>query len=327
MAGFTFNKGSRKSGYLGQADMVEAYLWWYLPLNLLKLATLLPRLELAKATQITDYGCGPWTLPLAVWFLLPQWHAVPLGWTLIEPESAALEAGHRLFEFLAGSQQLKTWRFTQIKDRLGTQVRRKADLVMASHALNEWPETEDTLARLLLRDAQPEARLLIVEPGTRLAVRRLTQLRQMLIDLGAAPIAPCPHSGECPAPGQSVRDRFCHFSVPEKLPNWMQDLARQLGVQKDSNTLSYLYFQHKAVSNSNAQIARVISGPIKLDEGKSGCYLCSREGLLVGVSDEALWGNLVCYRKDQGIDAKTHRPRVSLISRKEGNFLLDTERN
>ncbi len=314
MEGFTVEKSQRLRGYLGHPEMLEGYLWWYLPLNLLKLSGLLPGLPGPIPAQITDYGCGPWTLPLAAWLLYPDWRRAPLGWTLVEPQAAALRAGRKIFEVIAAADPHTEWKFTQIPERLGTAIRRKADLVVSSHALNEWSESEEAVARFLLRDAQPQARILVVEPGTRLAVRRLVQLRAHLIASEAWPLAPCPHSGNCPAPGRTSSDRFCHFPAPADLPAWMRDLARELGTEKQSNTLSYLYVQRGLPRPHPPSLARIISGEIPLNDGV-GCYLCSREGLLVGGAGQAAWGDLVVYRKDQKVDPKTHCPRVTIHPR------------
>lgn len=312
MRGFTTDRSQRPGGYLGRWDYLEAYLWWYVPLNLLKLRNLLPRLNPPPARQVTDFGCGPWTLVLAIHLLLPSWRATEVGWTLVDPESAALDAGRRLFDRVCGTLGGATgWRFSTVRGRLGVPIRRPADLVLASHALNEWPGEAAAVADIMLRDTAPDVRVLVVEPGTRLAVRRLAALRERLIQGGVGLVAPCPHHAACPAAGRTPRDHFCHFPATAELPGWMADTARRLGIAKDTNTFSFLYGGRGRVVAAPSDRARVISGPLRLHDGREGHYLCTQEGLRVGLTQEgAAWGDLVRIGASEGLDPLILQPRV-----------------
>ena len=84
----------------------------------------------------------------------------------------------------------------------------RADLVVASYLIGEltpaaleglvreaWERTADTLV--------------IIEPGTTTGYRRTLAARDAVIAAGGSTLAPCPHDGACPLPG----DDWCHFSV------------------------------------------------------------------------------------------------------------------
>lgn len=82
------------------------------------------------------------------------------------------------------------------------------DLVIFSYSLNELSEkaASSTLHKAWLAT---KTALVIVEPGTPKAFKRLKKLRQELINYGAHILAPCPHDGVCPLDDND----WCHFSV------------------------------------------------------------------------------------------------------------------
>jgi len=315
MEGFTSDKPSRKADYLGRVEFLEAYLFWYLPHNLLKFSSLLPRLNLEPSSQLTDFGSGPLTVPLAFWLLKKDWRALDLGWTLVEPYSKALDSGLKLLEHVVSRfGQTLAWKFSRVRGRLGVAIQRKASLVVCSHVLNEVHDTETNLVHQLLRDVLPGAHLLLVEPGTRLASRRLVKLRGEFLKQKLHILAPCTHLGPCPAPGLHSHDHFCHFPGQSERPRWMEEVADQLGTQYNTRPVSFLHVQASSGPSSSLKRARVISTELPIPQLVHAHYLCAQEGLLVGHGREGnLWGEVVDYRLETEHDPKTRRPRAKII--------------
>lgn len=305
--GFTFDKASRIAGYLGRPALLEAYLWWFVPLNLIKLFTALRPLGTSVPSQVTDWGSGPLTAVMALWALFPEWRRQPIGWTVVDPERPALEAGRRLLAILG---QPSSWKISRVVGRLGTPLRRKADLILVSHALNEWNVSPAAALDRLLDAAAPHARLALVEPGTRLASKRLTALRDQAVGRGLVVQAPCTHHAPCPARSEARGGIFCHFPSVMPLPPWLENLAKDLGFDTEPPPFSHLILAHAPPAGAPAEsLARVMSEPLQGAGGRVLRYACCREGFVVlegalGASR----GEVVPYRLRPRRDPKTQRP-------------------
>jgi ribosomal protein RSM22 (predicted rRNA methylase) len=94
----------------------------------------------------------------------------------------------------------------------------KADLVVASYVLAEFPEEAcAAIAANLWTSA--DVTLALIEPGTPDGFARIRAARAALIEAGAHVAAPCTHDKACPISGWSVRESgsdqqkdWCHFS-------------------------------------------------------------------------------------------------------------------
>ncbi len=83
---------------------------------------------------------------------------------------------------------------------------RSADLVIAAYVLNEIPEPLSSETVRILWERTEKA-LVLIDPGTPEAFRRMQGFRSLLLELGASIAAPCPHSRPCPLP----EGDWCHF--------------------------------------------------------------------------------------------------------------------
>lgn len=258
--------------YWSEASLAGAYLWYFLPWNLLRLTSLLsgPRLALPAAAKILDLGSGPLTLPLALWLCRQDLREQPLSFTCLDSSAQALRLGKELFQALAGADS--PWRFRLVSENiLSTLPRQEQDfsLVTACNVLNELkPARHVTLARHLdlhvenlMRRLAPGGRLLIVEPGNRLGGKIVSLARAAALGHGHDILAPCTHDGPCPLlpwqaahEGQSqhgtARERghsaWCHFTLPKEAaapPPWLDKLSREAGLSKEKLTLSWLLLE------------------------------------------------------------------------------------
>ncbi|MBC8035705.1 MAG: SAM-dependent methyltransferase [Rhizobiales bacterium] len=144
-----------------------------------------------------------------------------------------------------------------------------ADLVIASYALAELPKSSTVQAALALWRLTGDT-LLLVEPGTPDGFARILAARKALLEAGAFPVAPCPHSRKCPI----VTPDWCHFSV--RLARSRAHLhAKAANVPFEDEKFSYL-----AVSRKEGPLPRSrIVAPPRPGKAGIGFTLCTEEGL------------------------------------------------
>ena len=292
----TSERGSRPKGYLADAPLLSAYLRAFLPWNLIRLARLLPNLDLGPALAnpegavVADLGAGPLTFGIALWLARPDLRGLPLRLVCVDPVAKAMRAGRDILASLAGPDS--PWKVDTVTGGVGVKLRRKADLLVTANTLNELDisgRSEDrtsALARDLARALTPEGRLLVIEPGVRGAVRALTLLRQFLLDeQDMVPLAPCPHHGPCPMTGLG-RSAWCHFTFPARpAPDWLLKLSARSELPKTSLSLSFLLMARADAPPSGG--VRMVSGAFPVPGGQ-GQYGCSERGLVLTVRPNAL---------------------------------------
>jgi hypothetical protein len=132
------------------------------------------------------------------------------------------------------------------------------DVLLVSHVLGELDQAgEDELRALISRSK----RVLIVEPGNRTLARRLSGLRDDLLDRFSV-IAPCPHQRTCPA--LAAENDWCHFFAtppPEVFTDgfWAR-VARELSI--DLRSLPYAFLA--MARQDEATTAPTLSGDVRL---------------------------------------------------------------
>jgi SAM-dependent methyltransferase len=280
--------------YMSRPAHLAAYLHWFLPWNVYRLGRLLAGLPLPLAAdaRIIDLGAGPLTFPLALWLARPELQAKPLNYVAIDRAEAALRVGRDLFAALAGDGGAP-WR---IMLRPGPLTGRPApaDLVVAANVLNELgsergvrrkgPEVSgpERLVRQWERLVAPAGRLLLVEPGVRVAAAQLVRVREAALARGWSVVAPCTHGGACPLPG-ARSGGWCHFAFDTGgAPRWLESLGRAAHLPKERASLSFLLL---AVPDGGGAFAadpavlRVVSEAFPLPDGRHGCYACGEGGL------------------------------------------------
>lgn len=301
-ARLTSERGLSPLPYWSAPRLTAAYLWYFLPWNILRLARLLGGLDLpppappagedrARPRLWVDMGSGPLTMPLALWLARPEWRTMPLTVLCLDVAPRPLDLGRRLFALLAGEDS--PWRIVARRASLDGMAKEAASLrgapwlISGSNVLNElrarpnqpaWQRLDQVLALSASLARAPDASILLVEPGTRLGGKTVTALRRMALEAELAPVQPCPHDGDCPLrEGRS----WCHFTLGSAgAPAWLADLSRAAGLQKESLSLSFVRLarrEHVRPAPKNA--ARIISGPFRA-EGMPGLarYACTAHG-------------------------------------------------
>lgn len=188
--------------YWSAPRLTAAYLWYFLPWNILRLARLLRGLDLPAPTPtapqggdsplpriLADVGSGPLTLPIALWLAKPEWHTLPLTVLCTDAAPHPLELGRRLFAAVAPESR---WRIVTKRAPADT-VRREIAalsglpwLISMVNVCNElkgragehvFQRLESLVTQTAALLTVPDASALFVEPGTRLGGKTITALR------------------------------------------------------------------------------------------------------------------------------------------------------
>ena len=219
----TSDREYRSVDYLGTPPALSAYLRYFLPWNVFRLASILSNADfcLPDNAVIIDIGSGPLTLPIALWASRPELRDVPLTIYCMDRVERALEAGKAIFETfcLRAEGRLPPWRIELRKESFGGSLPERAHLLTSANVFNEFfwkdraPLGERALAtaRSLLGYLRADGSLFIMEPGDPRSGAFISALRAALLAEGAAPLGPCPHALSCPMPGI-----FRHLLPPEE---------------------------------------------------------------------------------------------------------------
>jgi ribosomal protein RSM22 (predicted rRNA methylase) len=144
----------------------------------------------------------------------------------------------------------------------------KADLVVASYVLAEFPEEAcATIAADLWKSA--DIALALIEPGTPDGFARIRAARAALIEAGAHVAAPCTHDHVCPMTGGD----WCHFS--QRLPRSRDHmLLKDANVPFEDERYSYVVVTRERVAAG----ARILVPPLDSKPGLT-FKLCDEKGL------------------------------------------------
>ena len=218
--------------------------------------------EVARLTQelqprsVLDLGAGPGT---ATWAARQVWPELQKS-TLIESNWELLQLGQRL----AGDLALE-WIEADLNSLAAFPP---ADLVVISYAIGELKSFA-----VVVQKAWDSAQkmLVVIEPGTPRNFVVVTEIRRQLIESGGYPVAPCPHTNECP---MAAAADWCHFAVRvERTSEHRKLKGGALGYEDEK--FSYVAFSKTPAPRAEARIVRhpdIHGGHIKLT-------LCTPEGL------------------------------------------------
>ncbi len=115
-------------------------------------------------------------------------------------------------------------------------------------------------------------RLIIIEPSTNQAGRKLMLYRDKMIEQGWFAWAPCTHQEFCPLYNQSGKD-WCHHRVHWTKPEWFQNLEQFLPMRNDTLTLSYLLLARQKPLTDLTGLSRVV-GDAQAERGKTRQMIC-----------------------------------------------------
>ncbi|MBQ4132856.1 MAG: hypothetical protein IJD04_03860 [Desulfovibrionaceae bacterium] len=292
--------------YWADPRLKSAYLWYFLPWNLVRLLPLLSAMPLAleENSRILDLGSGPLTFPIALWLARPDLRKLPLVFHCNDMQSNALSSGQELFQTLsANAASPCAWKICLHKGSLNEALRRsrgsRFKLISALNMLNELKPGHEGLRSMLngllasLRsNLAPDGQILLVEPGNRLGGRIVETVRACALEQQLHPALPCPHNGRCPALNPRWNS-WCHF-VQENppVPAWLSELSLKARLPKKHIALSFLLLdakKRKRPGKSNRVPGRIISNPITLPgESSPARYACTQAGLALALNAAAL---------------------------------------
>ncbi|HOE82161.1 MAG: small ribosomal subunit Rsm22 family protein [Myxococcota bacterium] len=313
----TRDRALRRPDYMAEPRFFSAYLYYFLPWNLLRLARLFKGLQIdvPSGSHLLDLGSGPLTVPLAMYIGLPHLRDRELTFTCVDLAPRSMRVGMDLFKALAG--QSCPWKFNLVKGSLDAKNSAPANWVVAANAFNEFDSSARSAAKMersahiLAKAVGFGGQLLLIEPGTRWGGRAISKLREMLIEQGFVPLAPCTHSNECPMPGDS-RSQWCHFNFDVKgAPKWLVSLTARAKMPKEDLSLSLFLATKGDVFTPDG--VRVISQKFFVPAGL-GQYGCSAKGLTLIVTKKGGFfpGQLL----------KANWPQNPELDRKSGAVIL-----
>ena len=132
--------------YWSSPASISAYLYYFLPWNLVRLTRMLASLPLPDPRAVApkggeallvDVGSGPLTLPLALWLARPKWRSAPLRVLAMDTSSQPLELGKTLMEVLGELTGQPVWPVRVARAPLD-QVVRQAGPLLAGGRARPW---------------------------------------------------------------------------------------------------------------------------------------------------------------------------------------------
>ena len=289
----TTERGGMKVNYWSTPRNTSAYLHFYLPWNLYRLAWLLPNLDLnlEDGDTVLDLGSGPLTLVQGMWLARPELRTKKLTFICSDIAPKPMETGRKLLETMMGMPASQSpWKIVLERTALEKTLRNhygRVRLVSGANVLNELrsgrgqtlEERMDELALAMTNACTDNGEVLFVEPGTRLGGKMVSLLRMGLMEHGMLPQAPCPHDMFCPMLDQQSSG-WCHFNASaENAPAWLMDLTNRARMERRNISLSFMHAA-RTQPQYDTDMVRVLSDPIRLPEAtESARYACSSRGL------------------------------------------------
>lgn len=251
--------------YLHAPPALGAYLWYFLPWNLLRLSRLLGGLDLdlPDGATIVDLGSGPLTVVQALALARPDLLDRELRFHCLDATPKPMREGRKLYHGLVnslisslGAGQDNT--LPQIQHRwkihlvhapwyVGLKDLPRADLLTAANFLNELPwHRRDPLGdqvadffRTVTAHQKYAGRCLFVEPGNRLGGKLVSLVRESAVAQGWQVLGPCTHRQACPML-EYRETSWCHFTLSTRgCPPWLAELSREAELAKRDVSLSY----------------------------------------------------------------------------------------
>jgi hypothetical protein len=248
-----YNGGLGSPQIWSQIDLLRAYLYYFLPLNMARLKAAYQfghELGFFKnLTSVIEFGSGPGTSQLAF--------------------------GHEL--------NIKSWRAQESAQTAQTIHKTLASAVkliapeFLKKSLRVEPNTLGVFSYSLCEKELPNwafdcEALFVVEPATERWGRNLMALRKKLIKGGFSIWAPCTHNDDCPLLEKTKND-WCHMRAHIELPNWLSEFSKQLPMRNDTVTYSYLLVRKTPPPEKIKDTTRVI-GDTLYEKGKIRQAIC-----------------------------------------------------
>ncbi|MDP2340023.1 MAG: small ribosomal subunit Rsm22 family protein [Deltaproteobacteria bacterium] len=280
---FTSERGSRERTYMRDPALRRAYLGFFVPHNVARIALLLQRahqeghLPDREAPRVVDVGAGPLTGLLACWAVYgrlgPSW--------AIDLSKAALEDGRELLAAVGADVSMLTLWDKSLNAEPGTWLPvGDVDVIVAANVLNELSDPRLPDLRLRVVDAcvkalLPGGRMLVVEPSMRVEARSLMTVRDEVVDGGVASVlSPCRGAERCPL--LLTRGDWCHGEVMWGThPESFRELEKAVKLRKDLLSSTHLLLARPDEVAPTTGL-RLVGGVMRAGE-RDMRYACGRE--------------------------------------------------
>ncbi len=298
----TYKRKFLSQSYWQAPRFVSAYMWYFLPWNIIRLTQLFSGLKLStipSSAQAIDLGSGPLTLPLALWLSQAQWRMKEIQFLCVDTNPYIMKLGLEFFKSLAGQlgEPLK-WKFRLLHNTSLKALRSSGSsmVIMAGNMLNEASYQQKgnvmlqikELISLVHKSLHPEGFAFFVEPGTRLGGMLTSKLRHFALLQRLVSLAPCTHAEICPL-FKNTKRGWCHVSFKANSPEWLTKLTRLAKLNKNTLSISFQLFQHKGDNfidkASKIFKGRVISDTFFIPNKGYACYVCTKYGLGIAYND------------------------------------------
>lgn len=191
--------------------------------------------------------------------------------TLVDADAKTVGWGARL---VSGSGAAVD---TVVGDLMDARIASDITWVLAAFSLNEVlvrrPALDARLGQLLESWAARGARVLVLEPGTHEASRRLQRARDALTDRSRI-LGPCTHGGPCPMLQAGDRD-WCHLTRPSSLGPIARRILRSAGRDDSATHFSWLALGPGGLPPGQSRVLDVRAA----GKGKSRFLVCDAQGL------------------------------------------------
>lgn len=249
----------------------QAYALYYLLINAAKIAALTTNLSTAllnRPLKILDYGSGPGTASLAYLFSNPLSHSIDLVDTQGAMRTCAdilLTRWERL------NQKNISWK---THSTLPSDVS-QYDIIFVANMFSESKvESNQGIIKSLIGKLSESGQLVVVEPGTVHATRKLMSLRDRLVEQKEMKVVfPCTHQLSCPL--LKLPDQWCHGTLHWTMPKLVKQFDQILGFNKHRIKYSAAIFQKE---DPNVSGYRLLQDPEKSKKGVS-FMLCGKGAL------------------------------------------------
>lgn len=189
--------------------------------------------------------------------------------TCLEREEAMMNLGKEYMQDEKDSLSNAIW---LKQDVANAEIVQKADLVVSSYMLNEFSDEARISAVKKLWDATNKL-LLIIEPGTPEAFKKMKLVREYLIECGGKMIAPCVHNQKCELPENDWCQFTCRISRTR-----LHKILKGGDSPFEDEKFFYLAVQKNFDECNRNEGARILRHP-KIESGKITLKLCDKNGI------------------------------------------------
>lgn len=341
----TDERGSRRVGYMNQTTALSAYVHYFLWWNLVRLVRLFSNMSaeffnLDDGSVCVDLGCGPLTVVTALFLARPELRDKKLTWYCIDISQQASAFGEDIFLSVCARLKAGQWKIIRVKGEAGTKIKEKADLVTSANIFNEMNDKPGVPPDFLAKNytekiysyidpKNPKAKIITIEPGDPKSARLVSLMRDSYIRKGYVPAAPCCHCENCPMNGQNAKKggKWCNFAFStEDVPSALKRLSEKADLPKDRAVLCFVAVEKKETAAEKTKETekseekfsfRITSDPLRLPGHRTGYYACSKEGLLLVVTDKKVFSG-ECF-------TLASKPKKMLTDQKSGALMFSLD--